>query len=82
MRASREGGRPLEARLYRLYSYLGLPFDEAIVRFRRRATSGDAALDRARPWLHITAGLRAFPEPGRKARRHATRVRELLKGKQ
>jgi hypothetical protein len=32
------------------------------------------------PSIHWIAG--AFPEPARKARRHAARVRELLKGKQ
>jgi hypothetical protein len=75
VRAGREGGRPLEPRLYRevryealvseparecvaLCGYLGVPFDEAMVRFDARETSGDADLDRAHPWLPITAGLR------------------------
>jgi hypothetical protein len=75
VRAGREGGRPLEPRLYRevryealvseparecvaLCGYLGVPFDEAMVRFDARQTSGDADLDRAHPWLPITAGLR------------------------
>jgi hypothetical protein len=93
-----------------LCRFIGVPFDEAMVRFPRRATSGDADFDRAHPWLPITAGLRdwrtqmpaeaverfealagdllgelgyprAFPEPGRKARRQAARVLELLRGK-
>jgi hypothetical protein len=75
VRAGREGGRPLEPRLYRevryealvsepvrecvaLCGFLGVPYEEAMVRLDARATSGDADLDRAHPWLPITAGLR------------------------
>jgi Sulfotransferase family len=92
-----------------LCGFLGVPFDEAMVRFEQGATSGDAELDGAHPWLPITAGLRdwrtqmpdedverfealagdlleelgyprAFPQPGREARRQAAKVRELLEG--
>jgi hypothetical protein len=41
-----------------LCSFLGVPFDEAMLRFDARPTSGDADLDRAHPWLPIIAGLR------------------------
>jgi hypothetical protein len=41
-----------------LCGFLGLPFDEAMVRFERGATSGDDDLDRAHPWHPIMAGLR------------------------
>jgi hypothetical protein len=41
-----------------LCGFLGVPFDEAMVRFERGATSGDDDLDRAHPWHPIMAGLR------------------------
>jgi Sulfotransferase family len=41
-----------------LCDFLGLRFDDAMLRFVENGTSGDADLDRAHPWLPITAGLR------------------------
>jgi hypothetical protein len=41
-----------------LCNFLEVPFDDAMLRPERRATSGDAHLDRVHPWLPITAGLR------------------------
>jgi hypothetical protein len=42
-----------------LCGFLGVPFDDAMVRFEQRATSGDPDyLDPAHPWRPITAGLR------------------------
>jgi hypothetical protein len=41
-----------------LCEFLGLGFDDAMLRFAERGTSGDAELDRAHPWRPITVGLR------------------------
>jgi hypothetical protein len=41
-----------------LCGFLGIGFDRAMLRFAERGTSGDAELDRAHPWLPVTAGLR------------------------
>jgi hypothetical protein len=63
-----------------LCGFLGLPFDEAMVRFDAPRTSGDADLDQAHPWLPITPGLRDWRTqmPGEEVERFEAVAGDLL----